>query len=251
MESKCKSRSPEVSCYLCKKVCSKGTIKHHIEVAHKNRRFKCNHCQKLVTGLQTLRSHISTQHNGKHFDDYEVVYLDAAPKKKSSLGPKKACEICKKWYPNHTFNRHIEDVHHKKRFNCLHCQKLFIGKGSIQIHLSLQHNGANHKKDFEVVYLKNSSQTSVQTPKPDTKERKATKTASIEVTSSPPTDKKVRKTERNNFMNRQQSSPSKPQHSGSKATPMRTPVKMPSLEEAAKFGRKKHAKHTCEICNKV
>jgi phage FluMu protein Com len=99
------------SCNICNKFYSKYYIKDHIEDVHKNRRFKCLHCQKLFH-RSSFYYHISTQYNGAKFFNHEVVYLDAAPKK-TSLAPKQfSCNICNKFYfSKKTLKDHIESLH--------------------------------------------------------------------------------------------------------------------------------------------
>ena len=110
------SSGKKYQCLKCEKRFGTSlTIRQHIYHRHKDRHFRCEHCNKLFPFNHTLKHHKKICHEKEHLNT--------------------KCNICQKAFDNYqALLYHRVYSHRYRKFKCEKCDKLFPHKSSLKFH---------------------------------------------------------------------------------------------------------------------
>ena len=124
------NRNDKVECDKCEKVITIHSLKQHIDTVHLDiKRANCTHCEKSFTSNSEMNKHVKRV----HLKDGKVK-----------------CDICLKLISSSYLKLHTDTLHHGiNRVNCTYCEKNFITKSEMKIHVKSKHTKNADRNDME------------------------------------------------------------------------------------------------------
>ena len=142
-------------CKICELQSSNSKkIMQHIYHVHRERKFKCEKCDRLFPFDSNLRQHKKycdgskkpTQRSDVRHKMRDVEYSVI---ENDNLGKMYQCKRCEKSFNSlHMIYQHILNIHKEKKFRCEHCDKLFSSNSLFNYHKKMyhgQHKGLKSK----------------------------------------------------------------------------------------------------------
>ncbi|KAL5235594.1 hypothetical protein ACI65C_003004 [Semiaphis heraclei] len=155
--TKCKQlkkhkKSKTLLCTICgKQFSTQSNCRRHIlnHNQHNSKKFKCNFCKNNFTTKYNLRVHIRL-HTGDYPYKCDICHLRfyrndvMLSHRRIHEGNQKTydCKSCLKQFShNNSLLRHSKIHRVKNKYSCHHCQRSYIRKDSLIVHLRSKHTG--------------------------------------------------------------------------------------------------------------